>query len=254
MDFNKYITPTIYSRTRLITRIIKKFIPGNSKYCEIGCGVGLFLKTLETLGVVCVGFDCSYENIRLAKKSIKSPLIRLEEKNLFEIEEKFDVVFLFEVLEHIENDEEALKYIATNILNDNGMVLMSVPGAKWMFADMDRCCGHFRHYSRKDLDLLFKKCGLTPVVFWNYGFSIVSIGVILLYKLFHITKSEDLNYSKATDESGRMSIIPKAWIYINPFISKLYKLIYVIDFLLKDFNIGIGHLVLCKKTSINIQK
>jgi len=64
--------------------------------------------------------------------------------------EVFDCVILVNILEHIEDDENALKE-CRRILRRNGKLLILVPALPFLFSDLDSKHGHFRRYARGDL-------------------------------------------------------------------------------------------------------
>jgi SAM-dependent methyltransferase len=61
-----------------------------------------------------------------------------------------DTVICFNVLEHISNDERALRAIRESVDNQAKIGLI-VPAHGWLFGQMDREAGHFRRYSRSML-------------------------------------------------------------------------------------------------------
>ncbi len=83
-------------------------------------------------------------------------------------EERFDLVCAFEVLEHIENDVDALRGWLTH-LNDDGHVLISVPAHARRFGVSDEAVGHFRRYDAVDVERLFDAVGCEVVDRRAYG-------------------------------------------------------------------------------------
>src|SRR5207248_1881284 len=62
----------------------------------------------------------------------------------------FQTVIGINVLEHIEDDEQALFHLGT-VLKPSGRLLLLVPAKKWAYTDLDRQLGHFRRYEKKEL-------------------------------------------------------------------------------------------------------
>lgn len=60
------------------------------------------------------------------------------------------MVCAFEVLEHIEDDKEALAERVTDV-RPGGQLVLSVPAFQERFEPMDRHAGHFRRYSPEEL-------------------------------------------------------------------------------------------------------
>jgi SAM-dependent methyltransferase len=59
----------------------------------------------------------------------------------------FDSVVLINVLEHIEDDDGALRELAGSLLKPAGRTVLWVPAFPFLFSDYDRRIGHYRRYS-----------------------------------------------------------------------------------------------------------
>ena len=70
----------------------------------------------------------------------------------------FDAVFLFDVLEHVEEHRRALEEFH-RVLKPNGKILLTVPAFMFMYGLQDRISGHYRRYRRADLTGLLKESG-----------------------------------------------------------------------------------------------
>ena len=63
----------------------------------------------------------------------------------------FDSVILINVLEHIEDDDGALREIGGRLLRPGGRVVLWVPAFSLLYSDFDRRIGHYRRYRRPGL-------------------------------------------------------------------------------------------------------
>ena len=81
----------------------------------------------------------------------------------------FDLIFSFNVLEHIEDDQNALS-IATHSLKPKGILFAYVPAFPILYGSMDEVLHHCRRYSKKGLRENFMKCGLNIVELRYYNF------------------------------------------------------------------------------------
>ena len=70
-----------------------------------------------------------------------------------------DGLYSFNVLEHIENDVNALKTWVAR-LRPGGRVFLYVPAFSFLFGPMDRKVGHYRRYTRRSLSRLLLDAGL----------------------------------------------------------------------------------------------
>jgi len=64
--------------------------------------------------------------------------------------EKFDLIILADVIEHIEDDSAALSY-ALSLLSNHGQMVIFVPALMSLYSAFDESIGHFRRYNKKTL-------------------------------------------------------------------------------------------------------
>ena len=97
----------------------------NKKILDLGCGTGEFLNNYYGMGAECSGIDI--ENNFKIKNKINFKLTNIEaNKFLKNCKKKFDVIFLFEFLEHLEEqDKYQLFDNLTKNLNKNAYIFIS---------------------------------------------------------------------------------------------------------------------------------
>jgi len=71
----------------------------------------------------------------------------------------FDTVFALNVVEHIKDDELALKNI-TKLLKPNGTVIILVPAFNTLYNSFDEALEHYRRYTKKTLNKNFASSNL----------------------------------------------------------------------------------------------
>ena len=97
----------------------------NQHILDLGCGTGKFLHNYYELGAICSGVDLVNNFQFLNKKNYK--LINSNFQNfLKKNKKKFDVIFIFEFLEHLTlNEREVLFKYLPRILKTNGIIFLS---------------------------------------------------------------------------------------------------------------------------------
>ena len=97
----------------------------NQHILDLGCGTGKFLHNYYELGAICSGVDLVNNFQFQNKKNYK--LINSNFQNfLKKNRKKFDVIFIFEFLEHLTlNEREVLFKYLPRILKTNGVIFLS---------------------------------------------------------------------------------------------------------------------------------
>lgn len=159
---------------------------------------------------------------------------------------KFDYIFAFEVLEHIEDDKKEL-FEWSKFLKNDGTITISVPAHKSKFSKEDERVGHFRRYEKDELIELIKGAGYINITLINYGFPLGNI-TRLIKNIINILrpKTNNIDNLESSIKSGieRDFIERKFKFLFNekvlfPFIL-LQKLFYKFDF-------GDGYIVIAQK-------
>lgn len=157
----------------------------NLQILDIGCGTGATLAELSKLGRT-IGIDTAKEAISYCKKrGLKN--VRLGNAlNLPFKSRRFDLVTMFDVLEHINDDYRVLREIK-RVLKPKGIAIFTVPAFMFLWDDHDLLNQHFRRYTKGELlkklnELSFK------VIFISYiNFLLFPVVVIvkLINKIFN---------------------------------------------------------------------
>ncbi len=73
--------------------------------------------------------------------------------------EKFDLICLFDVLEHIEEDLDTLIAVK-KLLAERGRILITVPAYRWLWSAHDEFLHHKRRYNTSEIKAKTKEAGL----------------------------------------------------------------------------------------------
>lgn len=114
---------------------------------DIECGNGLLQRQIEdTYGRQVTG--CELNKYALAKNISRQSRILcydIHQRNE-DLHEDFDLIFLFDVLEHIDEECRFLEAIKFH-LAPGGRLIVNVPAGLWAYSEYDRVAGHLRRYS-----------------------------------------------------------------------------------------------------------
>ncbi|MDN3651740.1 class I SAM-dependent methyltransferase [Thalassotalea ponticola] len=149
----------------------------NSSIIEVGCGVGGNLELLGNYGTV-TAIEMNDEAVKLARTVTDIKIIKgsLPYEYPFS-NDAFDVVCLFDVLEHIEEDVDALKVLYDSLKN-NGKILITVPSIPQLFGPHDIKLHHFRRYKIDDLVKKVESSGFKVVHKQYFNFLLLPLAVL----------------------------------------------------------------------------
>ncbi len=150
------------ARRKIISAQIASFGLGpEARIFEVGCGTGGNLRMLKAFGSVSA-MEMNADAISIARsKADNSVEIRQGfcPENIPFGGEKFDLICMFDVLEHVEQDEETLE-VLRGFLAPGGRLLLTVPAYQWLWGAHDQFLHHKRRYSRKELVSKIRQAGL----------------------------------------------------------------------------------------------
>lgn len=153
------------ARQAIVASLCKQIItdlPKGYHVMEIGCGTGHLLKTLENTcqGGIVFGLDLFWEGLAFAQQRTSASLVQGQAEKMPFTEGQFDMVCIFDVLEHLENDEDVLRSIRL-ILKKSGKLMMTVPAERGLWSTTDLISHHQRRYELTDLKVKLERSGFT---------------------------------------------------------------------------------------------
>jgi 2-polyprenyl-3-methyl-5-hydroxy-6-metoxy-1,4-benzoquinol methylase len=113
---------------------------------DIGCGEGGVLTPFERAGYECTGLEFSPERVNYAREQGSSN-IKFIQGNIeeFSFNQKFDVVLMLDVIEHLNQKSQALLNIK-KILSPKGIVIISFPPFRSPFGGHQQVMKSFLRY------------------------------------------------------------------------------------------------------------
>lgn len=178
---------------------------------EIGSGNGLLQKQVNgSYGIQVDGYDLNYEEAKKACEMGQHCFIYDIHERHEALREKYDVIFLFDVIEHIDDDLAFLDAVVFH-LKKGGRVIINVPAVNALFSKYDASVGHKRRYCLPELQSLGERLSLKVCrqTYWGLGL----VPILLLRKLWLMLvdkQEEQVIQSGIKPSSAFMDLILRA--------------------------------------------
>lgn len=157
-------------RNRIINLFIDKVIdkPRGMSFLEVGCGTGFVLSFLEQKGFKVEGTDILSKSLKLARLRTRAKLICGDFRKIH-FAKKYNVIGMFDVIEHI-GDDEAFLNKSANLLKQGGYIVITVPASMHLWSDIDKISGHKKRYNKENLKSLLATSGfkIKDVSYYNF--------------------------------------------------------------------------------------
>lgn len=219
------------ARRNLIKRFISEFaLPKDSMMVlDVGCGGGELLSSLKGYGKL-FGLEPSVLGVTQSQAKTTARVVKGKAEKLPFKEGLFDILTSLDVIEHLNDDSQALRNFY-RVISNQGMVILTVPAFKFLWSPRDILLEHKRRYTVAGLKLLLEKTGF-EIIRCSYINSFYFPG-LLLYSL-----------SKKLSRCNRR---PKTDILLVPrWIDRLFSFILrVEENILLHIDIPIGTSILC---------
>lgn len=152
--------PRRHCRGQVLREAALANMPPGAAVLDVGCGVGDNLRYILHEGAFFFGLEYSERTAEIARKVLggRATVHVGSAKAIPHESNSFDLVLCIEVIEHIDDDGAACREIA-RVLKPGGVVILSVPYRHW-FPFYEKAMGHFRHYTRQDVEQLLEPLGL----------------------------------------------------------------------------------------------
>lgn len=222
------------ARRKIIYNLIKQYRSGFGKDIKIldtGCGTGMLLKEMESFGV-CYGIDISQRAVDFCKNRGIGNVQIADAANIPYSDNTFDVVVALDVIEHIKDDENALKEIY-RALKPQGMAIIAVPAFMFLWGVTDVISQHYRRYTLSELRKKIEDRHFSIIrssYFNTFLFPFIAL-VRLAARHLHIPIK-----SEASEGKGIINSVFFLIFYIE---SILFRYI--------NFPFGVSAIVICKK-------
>ena len=184
--------------TNLARFIYSKLPIKKGSLVDIGAGNGLILKFFKLRGFEVSGIELEKDQVHQMKQDFKLKGVAIAQGDITRMKGKqnFDVVIASDVIEHIENDSNAL-FNLYSFVKPNGYLVITVPAHMHLYGKRDKNWGHYRRY---DKHALVKKlesldgCKVQSVSYWNI---IGYVAYFFFEKIMNQPIKEDFRYKQS---------------------------------------------------------
>lgn len=139
-------------------KLIEEFAEKGS-FLDVGCSIGTFLEiAIENGWNHVLGVEPNPKSANACKENELPVINDFFKKDLFRDGQKFDAVYIGDVIEHVPNPKEILEDIY-NILNENGIVMVVTPNFSSIVARLLQIkpFEHILYFTKKSISYLFSK-------------------------------------------------------------------------------------------------
>ena len=202
------------SRREYIVEVFKKYVNTSESVIEIGAGTGNISRGLMAAGYKPAVGELHLSGLRYARS------YGIEECYQFDLydppfHDRFDVVGMFDVLEHLDDTIKALNQVKS-MLHENGKLILTVPAHMWLWSREDTIAEHKLRYTKSTINSLLKATGF-QVIEIRYFFVFI-LPLLWLRKILH-----------SDDGAEILERELKADIALNPVINKILLLLCRIE-------------------------
>jgi SAM-dependent methyltransferase len=195
------------ARNELIVGLCDRYFPAAKSFLEIGCGTGAVLRALSAARpwARLAGSDLHSTGLAIARRRLPAA-VELVQMNAQAIPAvaAFDVIGAFDVLEHIVDDEAALRSLRDAAGRDGGVIL-AVPQHPWLWSRADEIGHHQRRYRRGELETKLGRNGFE--VMFSTSFTAVLLPLMMASRLLSRSTGGDAGIQREFAISGRRNAV-----------------------------------------------
>jgi len=182
------------SRNKIIIWAITKYASNPETFLEIGCGTGFVLQGINKTfpDTALYGDEYFEEGLKHAKIRVPEASFRHLDATKMKDRDCYDAIGAFDVIEHIEDDNTALKN-CFQALKKEGHLFLTVPQHMWLWSQVDEDACHVRRYTQLDIICKVEQSGfhvLTSSSFISFLLPLMFLSRKALSKKTSASKNE----------------------------------------------------------------
>ena len=182
----------IRRRFEVLRQLAVQFDWPRLKLAEIGSGSGLVQRQFEDeFGAEIDGFDLNEVALRNSVGRRSRCLCYNIHARAEQLREAYDVIVLFDVIEHID-DHQGFLDSALFHLKPGGSIIINVPALMPLFSVYDKAVGHLRRYAAEELIALVQACGLSTTSWTYWGRAMLPLLSIRQRRLAKLSNDADI--------------------------------------------------------------
>lgn len=166
----------------MVTGLLKRFLPEfpGAKtqvpaWLDAGPGMGVYLEPWMKISQKLVVVDISREVLDNLDRTLPPEVVQRIDRVCASLtalpfaDNTFSVVTALDVVEHIQEDVQAVREIL-RVLTPEGVGILAVPAYPWLWSEFDRKVQHVRRYTRRSFRAMLEKAG-ADVLYTSYLFA-----------------------------------------------------------------------------------
>ncbi|HEX2452445.1 MAG TPA: class I SAM-dependent methyltransferase [Vicinamibacterales bacterium] len=140
------------ARRDLVVWTLATHFPNARTLLEVGCGTGYVLEGLQESrpALALAGCDALLDAVRCAQSRLRGVGLFQADGRHLPVRGTFDVIAALDVIEHLDDDSDALREMYSALGPEGGLVV-TVPQHQWLWSAVDDFSHHRRRYSRREL-------------------------------------------------------------------------------------------------------
>jgi SAM-dependent methyltransferase len=206
------------TRNWIIFTLVRQIMADQGDRCrrilEVGCATGNVLRVLEQAcprGTI-VGLDLLAEDLEYARRRTSCDLVRGDAENL-PFCARFDLVGLFDVLEHLPEDNRVLLDLHA-LLRPCGVLVLTVPAHPSLWSYFDEVNQHRRRYAPSDLKDKLTRAGYSIEYLTQFNASI--------FPMVWVRRWLTMWIGRDSNNAASMRNMALSELRILPFVNELF--------------------------------